>query len=102
MDRYAIKYVNASNGIVMYDAIGKGASADPQDAHLYTRYDLAEKKAQSYRKGPQWWKDVEIVTVRVVWPPAPVVVRCPAKLANGGNCPHHNLHCGWPQCNEIG
>lgn len=30
----------------------------------------------------------------------PVVIRCSEKVKNGGSCPHHNLHCGWPQCNE--
>lgn len=28
------------------------------------------------------------------------VIRCPEKLKNGGTCPHHNLQCGWPACNE--
>lgn len=27
-------------------------------------------------------------------------VRCPVKLRNNGSCPLHNLHCGWPKCNE--
>lgn len=25
---------------------------------------------------------------------------CPERVKNGGNCPHHNLHCGWPACNK--
>lgn len=29
-----------------------------------------------------------------------IAIRCPEKLKNGGVCPHHNLQCGWPQCNE--
>lgn len=33
-------------------------------------------------------------------PQAPLTVRCKDKIANGGVCPHHNLHCGWPACNE--
>jgi hypothetical protein len=32
--------------------------------------------------------------------PAVLVIRCPERLKNGGSCPHHNLHCGWPACNE--
>ncbi len=28
------------------------------------------------------------------------VIRCPHRLNNGGVCPHHNLQCGWPACNE--
>lgn len=31
----------------------------------------------------------------------PEPIRCPDRLKNGGNCPHHNLHCGWPKCNEV-
>lgn len=23
---------------------------------------------------------------------------CAARAANGGVCPHHNLHCSWPHC----
>ena len=25
---------------------------------------------------------------------------CKAKQENNGVCPHHNLQCGWPKCNE--
>jgi hypothetical protein len=25
---------------------------------------------------------------------------CKHKRENGGVCPHHNLQCGWPKCNE--
>ena len=25
---------------------------------------------------------------------------CKDKLENNGTCPHHNLQCGWPKCNE--
>lgn len=28
-------------------------------------------------------------------------ILCKDKLNNGGVCPHHNLHCGWPKCNEA-
>ena len=27
-------------------------------------------------------------------------IRCPVRLANGGDCPRHNLQCGWPDCNK--
>ena len=27
-------------------------------------------------------------------------IHCKDKRENGGVCPHHNLHCGWPKCNE--
>lgn len=33
-------------------------------------------------------------------PTEPAPIRCPEKLKSGGSCPHHNLQCGWPQCNE--
>ncbi len=37
------------------------------NAHLYTTLELAEKKAAQYRKGKQWWKNVEVIPVEVVW-----------------------------------
>ena len=27
-------------------------------------------------------------------------IHCKAKRDNGGSCPHHNLQCGWPDCNK--
>jgi hypothetical protein len=30
----------------------------------------------------------------------PVAINCQAKRDNGGVCPHHNLQCGWPNCNK--
>ena len=30
----------------------------------------------------------------------PMAINCKAKRDNGGVCPHHNLHCGWPDCNK--
>lgn len=32
--------------------------------------------------------------------PAVVRIRCPDRLKNNGVCPHHNLLCGWPDCNK--
>jgi len=29
-----------------------------------------------------------------------VAINCQAKRDNGGVCPHHNLQCGWPDCNK--
>jgi hypothetical protein len=31
--------------------------------------------------------------------PEPEVIRCRERLKPGG-CQLHNLHCGWPKCNE--
>ena len=28
-------------------------------------------------------------------------IGCKAKRENNGVCPHHNLHCAWPQCEEL-
>ena len=28
------------------------------------------------------------------------LIHCKHKRENGGVCPHHNLQCGWPKCNE--
>jgi hypothetical protein len=30
----------------------------------------------------------------------PMAINCKAKRDNGGVCPHHNLQCGWPDCNK--
>lgn len=32
--------------------------------------------------------------------PAQQPIHCKDKRENGGVCPHHNLQCGWPKCNE--
>ncbi len=32
--------------------------------------------------------------------PAQQTIHCKHRLENNGVCPHHNLHCGWPKCNE--
>ncbi len=72
MKRYAVK-ITDNNGRVTYEAIGVGQSESRQEAHLYTREDLAEKKAQQYRKGKQWYRKAEVVPVEVLWGDEPVV-----------------------------
>ena len=32
--------------------------------------------------------------------PAQQLIHCKHRRENNGVCPHHNLHCGWPKCNE--
>ena len=32
--------------------------------------------------------------------PAQQTIQCKHRRENNGICPHHNLHCGWPKCNE--
>ncbi len=32
--------------------------------------------------------------------PAQQTIYCKHRRENNGVCPHHNLHCGWPKCNE--
>ena len=32
--------------------------------------------------------------------PAQQTIHCKHRLESNGVCPHHNLHCGWPKCNE--
>jgi len=32
--------------------------------------------------------------------PAQQTIHCKHRRENNGVCPHHNLHCGWPKCNE--
>jgi hypothetical protein len=39
----------------------------------------------------------------LTWPsekPAQQTIHCKHRRENSGVCPHHNLHCGWPKCNE--
>ena len=37
---------------------------------------------------------------RALEQPAQTPIRCQHRLKNNGVCLHHNLHCGWPKCNE--
>ena len=37
---------------------------------------------------------------RLMEQPAQQMIHCKHRLENNGVCPHHNLHCGWPKCNE--
>lgn len=71
MIRYAVRVKTAGNAYqastIMYEAIGIGMSPDPQEAHLYTKLELAEKKAKQYRKDPQWYAEVDIIPVTVSW-----------------------------------
>ena len=32
--------------------------------------------------------------------PAQQTIHCKHRRKNNGVCPHHNLQCGWPKCNE--
>lgn len=65
--RYAVQ-ITLKDGEVRYESIGKGTSPDRQDAHLYTRLDLAETEAKQYKKQPQWYSDVVVIPVKVEWP----------------------------------
>lgn len=67
MMRYAVKVTDVK-GEVCYESIGKGLSPDKQDAHLYTRIDLAEAKQKQYKKMKQWYKEATIIPVNVEWP----------------------------------
>lgn len=65
MKRYAVK-IRRADGAILYDSIGRGLDPDPQNAHLHTRYDLAEIKVKSYRKQSRHYVDVNIVEVEVL------------------------------------
>ena len=65
MKRYAVKITGSHAGLVCYTCIGLGTTEDPQEAHLYTRRDLAEKKLEHYNTNPQWYRGAEIVEVEV-------------------------------------
>jgi len=66
MKRWAVKVTCASTNEVVYVAIGKGLSKDPQEAHLYAHRRLAEAQEKFYGgRGSQWYKDFAIVEVDV-------------------------------------
>ena len=68
MIRYVVKYEAVlSDGRPMYIAVGAGATDNKQFAHLYTTEALAEKKAKYYRDRSQWYVNVEVIPVEVVW-----------------------------------
>jgi hypothetical protein len=70
MLRYAVRVTLAEKyqqpNPVRYEAIGLGMTSDPQEAHLYTKLELAEKKAKSYRNRPTWCSEVDIIPVTVI------------------------------------
>lgn len=67
MVRYAVRYQSITDGSVWYVCVGKGATQEAQEAHLYTSLDLATKKAAHYIKHKQWYADVKIIPVQVLW-----------------------------------
>ena len=42
----------------------------------------------------------QMVNVDAIEKPAQQTIHCKHRRENNGVCPHHNLHCGWPKCNE--
>lgn len=69
MIRYAVKFEHATADTgPHYEAIGTGSTNDKQFAHLYTTLELAQKKARQYRAHNQWYKNVEVIDVEVIWP----------------------------------
>lgn len=66
MIRYAVK-VLTTDGVIKYESIGKGLVSDPQDAHLYTRIALAEKKSAYYNRpaAKPWYEWAQVVEVIV-------------------------------------
>jgi len=64
MERYVVRIYDVY-GETLYESLGRGQSPYKEDAHLYTRLELAQKKVAYYKKYPQWYRDAEIVTVNV-------------------------------------
>lgn len=63
--RWIVK-VTYNNGKTSYVAIGSGSSTELNEAHIYTKLDLAEAKAKSLSEGlGMWYKDVEVIPVQV-------------------------------------
>ncbi len=68
MIRYAVEIVSASNKKTLWVSIGTGVSPDRDDAHLYSRRQLAVKKLKEFTDYPQWYDSAKIVEVEVNWP----------------------------------
>lgn len=68
MIRYAVEVINTASKKQSWAAIGIGLTTDRQDAHLYTRRQLAEKKMKDFADYPVWCESVKIVEVDVSWP----------------------------------
>jgi hypothetical protein len=70
MIRYAVRITLAEkynqDNPIRYEAIGLGMTSDPQEAHLYTKLELAEKKVKSYTNRSTWCSEIEIIPVTVV------------------------------------
>jgi hypothetical protein len=64
MIRYAIETVGTGHN-TRWDSIGRGTTADPQHAHLFTTHELAEKKLQHYLNQPICYRSARIVEVEV-------------------------------------
>lgn len=67
MIRYAVEVVGVGHSArnIYWVSIGTGMSTDPQNAHLYSYRDLAEKKLTHYVDHPEWYHSARIVEVEV-------------------------------------
>ncbi len=74
-----------------------------ENAIPYLQEALAEQPAQD--EDQAHYKQVvdgvrEVFNAKRKQQPAQQTIHCKHRRENNGVCPHHNLHCGWPKCNE--
>ena len=65
--RYAISVV-VEGRYSGWHSIGTGLAMHANEAHLFSRRDLAEKRLETYLKQPQWYTFAEIVELTVTMP----------------------------------
>lgn len=70
----------------------------PRNPHMETAADRVREIQRYINNGMGKY---EIRTLYAAVPSADKEIRCKERLNNGGVCPHHNLQCGWPKCNEA-
>jgi hypothetical protein len=64
--RYAIQVKKINDPFkerISYHSLGSQLSYYISEAHLYTKFDLAQSKADYYIKNSQWYYDVEIIEI---------------------------------------
>ena len=88
---------NWSEALIALDAVLEQPDQEPGAYKITGKLgDICHFKSSSVRKGDM----VYTIPPRVEKEQEPLAINCKVKRDNNGICPHHNLHCGWPDCNK--